>query len=63
VPGRSDSIQVNLDEIERPKGAMWGKAEHPSRLLKWQFGFLDIRYRGMNRNTEQPTKLFALSNL
>jgi hypothetical protein len=37
--------------------------EHPFRVLKCQFGFNKVRYRGLVKNTAQLTTLFALSNL
>ncbi|WP_367889707.1 transposase [Burkholderia sp. L27(2015)] len=37
--------------------------EHPFRVIKLQFGFAKVRYRGLKKNTAQLTKLFALSNL
>lgn len=37
--------------------------EHPFRVLKRQFGYLKVRYRGLKKNTPQIKTLFALSNL
>jgi len=39
------------------------KVEHPFRVLKRQFGFVKVRYRGMEKNAGQIRTLFALSNL
>jgi len=39
------------------------KVEHPFRVLKQQFGFTKVRYRGLAKNTAQIVTLFALSNL
>lgn len=39
------------------------KAEHPFRVIKRQFGYVKVRYRGLKKNTAQLTTLFALSNL
>ncbi len=38
-------------------------AEHPLRVVKRQFGFVKVRYRGLVKNTGQIVKLFALANL
>lgn len=38
-------------------------AEHPFRILKRQFGYTKVRYRGLVKNTAQMMMLFALSNL
>jgi IS5 family transposase len=37
--------------------------EHPFRIVKRQFGYTKVRYRGLAKNTAQLTTLFALSNL
>jgi len=37
--------------------------EHPFRVIKQQFGFTKVRYRGLKKNTGQVVTLFALSNL
>lgn len=37
--------------------------EHPFRVLKRQFGFVKVRYRGLEKNTAQIVTLFALVNL
>jgi IS5 family transposase len=39
------------------------KVEHPFRVVKQQFGYADVRYRGLNRNTARLTMLFALTTL
>ena len=37
--------------------------EHPFRVIKRQFGYSKVRYRGLAKNTAQIVTLFALSNL
>ena len=37
--------------------------EHPFRVIKRQFGFTKVRYRGLRKNTGQIVTLFALANL
>jgi len=37
--------------------------EHPFRIVKRQFGYTKVRYRGLAKNTAQLITLFALSNL
>lgn len=39
------------------------KVEHPFRIVKRQFGYTKVRYRGLAKNHSQITVLFALSNL
>ncbi|MEQ7330171.1 transposase, partial [Xanthomonas campestris pv. campestris] len=40
-----------------------GQVEHPFRVIKRQFGYTKVRYRGLAKNTAQVLTLFALSNL
>ena len=60
---RSRRSNAILDEIERLKASIRAKVEHPFRVIKRQFGFVKVRYRGLAKNTAQLTTLFALSNL
>ncbi|MDM7580390.1 transposase, partial [Xanthomonas fragariae] len=39
------------------------KVEHPFRVIKRQFGYTKVRYRGLAKNTAHVLTLFALSNL
>jgi IS5 family transposase len=39
------------------------KVEHPFRVIKRQFGYVKVRFRGLAKNTAQLVTLFALSNL
>jgi IS5 family transposase len=48
---------------ERHKASVRAKVEHPFRVIKHQFGYLKVRYRGLMKNTAQLMTLFALSNL
>ena len=52
-----------LDKIEQLKASVRAKVEHPFRVIKQQFGFTKVRYRGLAKNTAQLITLFALSNL
>jgi len=38
-------------------------AEHPFRVVKRQFGYQKVRFKGLMKNTAQVITLFALSNL
>lgn len=40
-----------------------GQVEHPFRVLKRQFGFSKVRYRGLAENTARIVTLSALGNL
>jgi len=39
------------------------RVEHPFRVVKRQFGYTKVRYRGLAKNAGQLNVLFALSNL
>ena len=52
-----------LDELEHVKSRIRAKVEHPFRVIKCQFGFVKVRYRGLMKNTAQLHTQFALSNL
>ena len=42
---------------------MRAKVEHPFRVIKCQFGFTKVRYKGLAKNTAPLVTLLALSNL
>ena len=48
---------------ERHKASIRSKVEHPFRVVKCQFRYVKVRYRGLAKNTSQMLALFALSNL
>ena len=50
-------------KVERAKAQVRAKVEHPFRVIKQQFGFTKVRFRGLAKNTAQLVTLFALSNL
>ncbi len=57
------SLQKTAARIEHLKSSIRSKVEHPFRVIKCQFGFTKVRYRGLAKNTAQIQMLFALSNL
>jgi IS5 family transposase len=60
---KSTSLGAILDQLEQAKARMRAKVEHPFRVIKRQFGYVKVRYRGLAKNTGQLHTLFALSNL
>ncbi|MEX3936640.1 IS5 family transposase [Paraburkholderia phymatum] len=60
---QNDPLDAIYDQIERLKAGIRAKVEHPFCVLKRQFGYLKIRYRGLVKNTSQMTTLFALGHL
>lgn len=51
------------ERVEKMKASIRAKVEHPFRVIKRQFGFNKVRYRGLAKNTAHIVTLFALSNL
>jgi transposase, IS5 family len=52
-----------LTKQERSKASVGAKVEHPFRVVKRQFGYVKVKYRGLMKNTAHIITLFALSNL
>jgi len=49
--------------LEYVKAAVRARVEHPFRVLKRQFGYQKVRFKGLAKNTAQLQVLFALVNL
>jgi IS5 family transposase len=60
---KQDPADACIDKAEKLKAGIRAKVEHPYRVIKRQFGYVKVRYRGLNKNTQQLFTLFALSNL
>lgn len=60
---RSRGSHQLVEQLEKIKAGIRAKVEHPFRVIKCQFGFVKVRYRGLAKNTAQLVTLFALSNL
>jgi len=63
---KSEHGQWLIDQVEKVKArirAKVEKVEHPFRVLKCQFDYRKVRYRGLAKNTAQIVTLFALANL
>ncbi|GAA0384837.1 hypothetical protein GCM10008969_02010 [Pseudomonas veronii subsp. inensis] len=50
-------------KIAHAKAQVRAKVEHPCRVIKRQFGYTKVRFRGLSKNIAQQTTLFALANL
>lgn len=59
----SGRLGKTIDKIEYLKASVRAKVEHPFRVIKQQFGYAKVRYRGLAKNTARLTMMFALSNL
>ena len=60
---QENAADAMIDQAEKLKAGIRAKVEHPFRVIKRQFGFVKVRYRGLTKNTAQLITLFALSNL
>lgn len=49
--------------LNRMLASLRSKVEHPFRILKRQFGYTKVRYRGLFKNGQQLFLLLALGNL
>ena len=56
-------LRAITDQLEHAKASIRAAVEHPFRVLKRQFGYVKVRYKGLAKNTAQVTTLFALVNL
>lgn len=61
--GKKSLITRVKRKIEYAKSQLRAKVEHPFRVIKRQFGYTKVRFRGLAKNTAQLLTLFALSNL
>jgi IS5 family transposase len=60
---RHEKLAPWQHEVNHRLSQLRARVEHPFRVVKRQFGFTKVRYRGLTKNTAQLTTLFALSNL
>ncbi|WP_234352538.1 transposase, partial [Xanthomonas citri] len=60
---RNKRERAGAERWEHFKASVRAKVEHPFRVIKHQFGYTKVRYRGLAKNTAQVLTLFALSNL
>lgn len=61
--GQTTPMGGLLNRLEKTKAAIRAKGQHPFRVIKRQFGYVKVRYRGLFKNTAQLTTLMALANL
>ena len=60
---KSTPLGAILHKLEQAKARIRAKAEHPFRVIKRQFGYTKVKYRGLAKNTAHLVTLFTLSNL
>lgn len=67
-PGRIKALPEGrqkqaVQQAEHRKASIRAKVEHPFRVIKRQFGYMTVRFKGLAKNTGQILTLFALANL
>ncbi len=60
---RGRSLTEQQEARNKRLSSIRAKVEHPFRVVKRQFNYLKVRYRGIAKNAAQVFSLFALSNL
>jgi transposase, IS5 family len=60
---KSTPMGAIMEKLEQTKASIRAKVEHPFRVIKRQFGYVKVKYRGLAKNTANLVTLFALSNL
>lgn len=60
---KGNAIDALIDKVEKLKAGIQAKIKHPFRVIKRQFGHVEVRYRGLKKKTAQLHTLFALSSL
>ncbi len=58
-----DAVKQATQALETVKAAIRARVEHPFRVIKRQFGYQKVRFKGLAKNSAQILTLFALSNL
>ena len=61
--GKRSALYKAIRKIEKAKAQVRAKVEHPFRVIKRQFGYTKVRFRGLAKNAAQMVTLFALSSL
>ena len=60
---RNHPLSSSQKKRNRKFSSVRSKVEHPFRVVKCQWGFAKVRYKGLFKNTMQLFVLFSLANL
>ena len=60
---KNKAIDVMVDQVKEIRASIRAKVERPFRVIKQQFDYLKVRYRGLKKNTTQVMTLFAFLDL
>ena len=61
--GKGCATTPEQKRLNRLLAALRSAVEHPFRVLKRQFGYVKVRYRGLFKNAQYVFSRFALVNL
>ena len=53
-------IDALMDKIEKCKASIRAKVEHPFRVIKRQFGYVKVRYRGLKKHAAAQNAVCAV---
>ena len=64
-PGQRRQLDPESDAamVEKVKASTRAKVEQPFLEVKWLFGYAQVRYRGLAKNTDRLALLLGLANL
>ena len=60
---RAAALSGSQKKRNRKNSAIRARVEHLFRIVKRQFGYTKVRYRGLAKNTAQVMVLIGLANL
>ena len=60
---RAAALSGSQKKRNRRNSAIRARVEHLFRIIKRQFGYTRVRYRGLAKNTAQVMALIGLANL
>ena len=60
---KSSKVGQLTEKLEQLKASVRAKVEHPFRVVKLQFGYAKVRYRGLKKNASRLTMLFTFAKL
>ena len=49
-----------LEQLEKTKASIRAKVEHPFRVIRWQFGYVKVKYRRLAKNTVNVVAVCAV---
>ena len=56
-------VDALIDQVEKIKASIRAKVEHPFGVIKRQFGYTKVRYRGLQKNATRAFTALALANI